>query len=51
MRLRKWIDLLGDRSAWFITQDDLDEPLQALLDSNYSPATVNRNASQLGSVF
>lgn len=51
MQLRKWVDLLGDRCAWDIQTEDLAEPLRAMVDNGYAPATVNRNASQIGSVY
>ncbi len=51
MQLRKWIDLLGERSAWDITTAEIAEPLRAMIDNGYAKATVNRNASQIGSVY
>ena len=51
MQLRKWLDLLADRNAWEITTAELADALQAMIENGYAPATVNRNASQLGSVY
>ena len=51
MQMRKWIDLLGERSAWSITPEELARAGVAMLDNGYSPTTVNRNLSQIGSIF
>lgn len=51
MQLRKWIDLLGPRSAWSVTADELTRAGHAMIANGYSPSTVNRNQSQLGSVY
>ena len=51
MQLRKWIAALGDKSAWEVTAQELAIAGEAMLDVGYSPATVNRNISQLGSVY
>jgi integrase len=51
MQLRKWIDAFGDRSAWSITTAELADALYALKNAGLANATVNRNASQIGSVF
>lgn len=51
MQMRKWIDLLGERSAWNITPEELTRAGIVLIDSGYSPSTVNRNFSQIGSIF
>jgi len=51
MQMRKWIDLLGERSAWTITPDELSRAGVAMLENGYSPSTVNRNLSQIGSIY
>lgn len=51
MQLRKWIDLLGDQSAWTVTTNQIADALHAMVDAGYALATVNRNASQIGSVY
>ena len=51
MQLRKWIELLESRSAWEVTADELARAGIAMIDNRYSPSTVNRNLSQIGSVY
>lgn len=51
MQMRKWIEHFGDRSAWSITPEELSRAGIAMLDHGYSPGTVNRNLSQIGSVY
>lgn len=51
MQLRKWIELLGPRSAWSVTPDELTRAGHAMIANGYSPSTVNRNLSQVGSVY
>lgn len=51
MQLRKWIDLLGERSAWEIAPNELARAGVAMIDNGYSPSTVNRNLSQIGSIY
>jgi integrase len=51
MQMRKWIEHFGERSAWSITADELSRAGIAMLDHGYSPGTVNRNLSQIGSVY
>ena len=51
MQMRKWIDLLGERSAWSISPDELSRAGVAMLENGYSPSTVNRNLSQIGSIY
>ncbi len=51
MQMRKWIDLFGERSAWTITPDELSRAGLAMLENGYSPSTVNRNLSQIGSIY
>ena len=51
MQMRKWIDLLGDRSAWTIAPAELARAGIAMLENGYSPSTVNRNLSQIGSIY
>lgn len=51
MQLRKWIDLFAQTSAWEISSDQIARAGIAMLDNGYSPSTVNRNISQIGSVY
>ncbi|MFY8183765.1 MAG: tyrosine-type recombinase/integrase [Polynucleobacter sp.] len=51
MQMRKWLDLLGNRSAWSITAEELARAGLAMLENGYSPSTVNRNLSQIGSIY
>jgi integrase len=51
MQLRKWIDLLETRSAWEVGADELALSGIAMIENGYSPSTVNRNMSQIGSVY
>ena len=51
MQMRKWLDLLGNRSAWSITAEELARAGIAMLENGYSPSTVNRNLSQIGSIY
>lgn len=51
MQLRKWIELLESRSAWEVTADEIARAGIAMIDNGYKPSTVNRNLSQLGSVY
>ena len=46
MQMRKWIDLLGDRSAWTIAPAELARAGIAMLENGYSPSTVNRNLTK-----
>lgn len=51
MQLRKWIDLLETRSAWEVGADELALSGIAMINNGYAPGTVNRNFSQLGSLY
>lgn len=51
MQMRKWIDLFDTRSAWSITPDELARAGAVMIDGGYSPSTVNRNLSQIGSIY
>jgi integrase len=51
MQMRKWLDLLGNRSAWSINAEELARAGVAMIDNGYSPSTVNRNLSQIGSIY
>lgn len=52
MQLRKWQDAFGNRNAWQgLTTAELDDAGEAMIEAGYSPATVNRNLSQIGSVY
>ena len=51
MQLKKWIDTFGDRSAWDIQPDELARAGELMIQHGYAPSTVNRNLSQIGSVY
>ncbi len=51
LRLRKWVQAMGDLSAWDITSDMLDAASHALIESGLGVSTVNRDLSALGSVY
>ena len=51
LQLRKWIDLFEGRVAWSITSEELDKAGIAMIEHGYAPATVNRNISQIGSLY
>lgn len=51
LQLRKWIDLFEGRLAWSVTSEELDKAGIAMIEHGYSPATVNRNISQIGSLY
>ncbi len=51
LMLRKWIDLLGHQSAWAVDPNDLARAGVVMIDQGYSPSTVNRNLSQIGSLY
>lgn len=51
LQLRKWIDLFEGRLAWSVTSEELDRAGVAMIEHGYSPATVNRNISQIGSLY
>jgi len=51
MQLRKWIELLEHRSAWDVNAQELALAGIAMIEHGYSPSTVNRNMSQIGSVY
>ena len=51
MQMRKWIELFETRSAWAVTAEELARAGAAMIDNGYSPSTVNRNLSQIGSIY
>jgi len=51
LQLKKWIDLFDGRVAWSITSEELDRAGVAMIEHGYAPATVNRNISQIGSLY
>jgi integrase len=50
-RLRKWVALFADRSAWAVTGPEISAALSAMEAQGYSPATINRDLSALGSIY
>jgi len=51
LRLRKWIEAFGNRSAWDLTRDDFTRAAEAMRQAGYAPATVNRDLSAIGTVY
>lgn len=51
MTLKKWVEAFGDQSAWSIDPTDLDLAAEAMIDAGYAASTVNRNLSQVGSLY
>lgn len=51
LRMRKWVDLFGQRSAWSITTDELIGIAQGMRDHGYAPGSVNRDIGAIGSMF
>ena len=51
MQMRKWLDLMGHESAWDISADRLARAGAVMIQNGYSPSTVNRNLSQIGSIY
>lgn len=51
LRLKKWLDAFGSRSAWSLLSEDIEAAAQAMSAHGYAPATVNRDISALGSVY
>lgn len=49
--LRKWVDGFGDRVAWSLTSEELEQAIKAMVDQGYAPSTANRNLGTLGSMF
>ena len=51
MHLRKWVELLSEQSAWGVSPEELARAGNVMIDNGYSPSSVNRNFSQIGSVY
>jgi integrase len=51
LQLRKWIDLFEGRLAWSVTSEELHRAGVAMIEHGYARATVNRNISQIGSLY
>jgi integrase len=51
VRLRKWVDAFGGRSAWEVQSEQLSAVAQALVDAGYKPSSPNRDLSALGTVY
>jgi integrase len=50
-RLSKWLEAIGDQPAWGITTEQIHAAAEAMLGAGYQPASVNRDVSQLGSLY
>ena len=51
LRLRKWVQALGHYSAWELPAEKIEVASKAMLDHGYSPASVNRDISTIGSLY
>ena len=51
LRMRKWVDALGDLSAWAVTIEQVTAAAEAMLAAGYKASSVNRDTSQLGTVY
>jgi len=51
MQLRKWVELFENTCAWDVSPQEITRAGLALIENGYSPSTVNRNISQIGSVY
>jgi site-specific recombinase XerD len=51
VRLRKWTEAFGGRSAWEVQSEQLSAVAQALVDAGYKPSSPNRDLSALGMVY
>lgn len=50
-RLKKWCEALGNDSAWGIDRDTFARAGEAMAREGYSPSSVNRDLSAIGSVY
>jgi integrase len=50
-KLRKWIEAFGTLSAWKIERAQLERCRDAMIEASYKPSTVNRDLSQIGTVY
>lgn len=50
-QLQKWIDLFQGVNAWEVDPQVLEDAGAAMIEAGYSPATVNRNFSQIGTLY
>lgn len=51
LRLKKWIQAFGDRSAWAIDRDELARAAEAMRTHGYAASTTNRDLSAIGQVY
>ena len=51
MRLKKWVEAFGETSAWEVSRDMLERCIEAMLAVPYKGSTINRDISQIGSVY
>ena len=51
LRMRKWVDALGDLSAWAVTVEQVSAAAEAMLAAGYKASSVNRDTSQLGTIY
>ena len=51
LRLKKWVEAFGETSAWEVSRDMLERCIEAMLAVPYKGSTINRDISQIGSVY
>jgi integrase len=51
LRLKKWVQAFGDRSAWAIHRDELARAAEAMRAHGYAASTANRDLSAIGQVY
>jgi integrase len=50
-KLRKWLDAFDTMSAWKLERAQLEGCRDAMIEAGYKPSTVNRDLSQIGTVY
>lgn len=51
LRLRKWVQAFGERSAWSITTEQLEVAGQAMHQHGYKGSSINRDYGSIGSLY
>ena len=51
LRLKKWLEAIGEYSAWEVGSELLENAAHALVHAGYNPSSVNRDLSALGSCY
>lgn len=50
LRMKKWVEAFGDDDAWSITTEDL-RPCVEHMQGTYKPSSINRDVSQIGTIY